>query len=83
MAIIGKGAFVSGDITASNVYISGVAEGNVYCSGFLRIFSESVLKGDVQARSFAVDEGAFFNGKISMSYGNNPQNDMVPHEVNE
>ena len=42
-----------------------------------------MLKGDARARSFAVDEGAFFNGKISMSYGNNPQNDMVPHEVNE
>ncbi|MFO7295239.1 MAG: polymer-forming cytoskeletal protein [Caldicoprobacter sp.] len=66
--VIGKGASVTGDVMANNLYISGMVEGNVHCSGFLRVFSEGVLKGDAKARSFAVDEGAFFDGKISMSH---------------
>ncbi|MBM7581863.1 cytoskeletal protein CcmA (bactofilin family) [Caldicoprobacter guelmensis] len=73
--VVGREASITGDITANNVYISGVVEGNVYCSGFLRIFSEGVLKGDAKARSFAVDEGAFFDGKISMSQGEKAKDD--------
>jgi len=73
--VVGRGASVEGDVTADNMYISGTVEGNVYCLGFLRIFSEGVLKGDAKARSFAVDEGAFFDGKMSMSHGEKTKDD--------
>ena len=65
--VVGKGATVSGDIASLNLYISGAVEGDVQCSGFLRIFDEGVLKGDAKACSFAADQGALFDGKITMS----------------
>jgi cytoskeletal protein CcmA (bactofilin family) len=75
--IIGKGASVSGDVTALSLYISGIVEGNVRCSGFLKIMPEGILKGDAKACDFAVDEGAFFNGKLTMSYEGNPVNGVI------
>ncbi|NLO81549.1 MAG: polymer-forming cytoskeletal protein [Clostridiales bacterium] len=79
--IVGKGASVSGDVTALNLYISGVVEGNVKCSGFLRIMNEGMLKGDAKACGFSADQGAFFDGKISMSYEGNPEGGVVINQA--
>ena len=79
--IIGKGASVSGDVTALSLYISGIVEGNVRCSGFLRILNEGVLKGDAKTCGFSADEGAYFDGKISMSNENTPRNAMLVNEA--
>lgn len=63
---IGENAVITGGIAASNVHLSGTVEGNITCSGILRILSTAKLYGDIKVNSFVADEGALFQGKCSM-----------------
>lgn len=44
--------------------VSGRLEGDIICSGTLRITKHGVLLGDVDARSLVVDRGGVFSGDV-------------------
>ena len=63
---IGKDAHVSGTISANNIHLSGIVEGNVQARGLLRIMASAKLFGDIGISSFVADEGAVFQGQCKM-----------------
>lgn len=64
--IIGEGAKVMADITARNVSVAGVVEGNVNAIGRLEILSTGKVCGDIAVASFLIDEGGVFRGQSVM-----------------
>lgn len=66
---IGKGGSVEGNITAAMVKISGRVQGNLEVSGRLILDATAVLIGEVKTKLLSVEEGAVFNGKMTMEEG--------------
>lgn len=63
---LGEDSYIKGDITASNIHIAGILEGNAFSSGLLKLLSTSKLIGDIQVKSFVCDEGSIFEGTCKM-----------------
>jgi len=64
--IIGEGAKVTGNLNCSNVFVSGIVEGNITCKDQLRITSTGKVIGDIDVKNFIVDENAIFEGNCKM-----------------
>lgn len=64
--IIGTNAEIKGNISATNIHLSGSVEGNINSGGLLKLASTAKLFGDIYVQSFVTDEGAVFHGKCSM-----------------
>lgn len=64
---IGSTGEVDGNISAKNITISGKIHGNVTISEKIVLEAKSFVHGDIKASKLIVDEGAVFNGKISMA----------------
>ena len=60
-----KGRF-EGDIRAQNVNISGLVMGNVITKGKVELTKEADFIGDVKAKNFLMEEGAYFKGSIEL-----------------
>lgn len=68
--VIGKGGFVSAEITAQHVRIIGKAEGNVRASDKVEIVSGGELIGNIQSPKIIIAEGALFKGNVNMEEQN-------------
>ena len=64
--IVGKAAYISGNIEAHNTSISGKVKGNIIVKDYARLTSTCTVDGDIHAANFIADEGAVFNGKSFM-----------------
>lgn len=63
--LVGEAATINADIHANHVSIAGTVRGNV--SGQrVQLLRTARIWGDITAKSFSTDEGAFIDGKISM-----------------
>ena len=60
-----KGRF-EGDIRAQNVNISGLVMGNVKTKGKVELSKEADFIGDIRAKNFLMEEGAYFKGSIEL-----------------
>ena len=65
--VIGEGAEIEADIRVDSVLVSGNVHGKIDVKKSLKIYSTGKLTGDVNAPSFAVEEGAFFEGNCHMT----------------
>lgn len=65
--VIGEGAEIEADIRVDSVLVSGNVRGKIDVKKSLKIYSTGKLTGDVNAPSFAVEEGAFFEGSCHMT----------------
>ena len=63
---LGPNGKVEGEIHARNVRISGQMLGNVKTPGKIEITQEADFQGDIQAKSIAVENGAFFKGSVEL-----------------
>ena len=54
------------NITARNVNVSGSLEGNLQISERTEMRKTAVVTGDVQTRRIAIEEGAYFKGKLEI-----------------
>lgn len=63
---VGKDASISGNIYASNIYVSGKVDGNIEAKGVLRIHASAKLCGDISVYSLVTEEGSFFDGNCKM-----------------
>jgi cytoskeletal protein CcmA (bactofilin family) len=63
---LGPNGRVEGEIHARNIRISGRMLGNIKTPGKIEITQEADFQGDIQAKSIAVENGAFFKGSVEL-----------------
>lgn len=63
---VGPNGRVKADITAKNLTIGGTLDGNVHASERTELRKTAVVNGDVQTRRIAIEEGAYFKGKLEI-----------------
>jgi len=64
--VVGEGAGIEADIHVDSVLVSGEVRGQIDVKKSLKIYSTGKLIGDVNTPSFAIEEGAFFDGTCHM-----------------
>ncbi|MHB1452879.1 MAG: bactofilin family protein [Saccharofermentanales bacterium] len=73
----GPDSVINGDVVGRNMTLCGVVNGNVRASGRVIITSRAKISGDLSMKHLVVDEGALFNGSISMTPSDDAQ-DISP-----
>ena len=63
---VGPNGRVKANITAKNLTIGGTLDGNVHASERTELRKTAVVNGDVQTRRIAIEEGAYFKGKLEI-----------------
>jgi len=62
--VIAPSATVVGDVVARDIVVIGHAQGSLIASGRVEMRPESVVSGRIIAKTFALAEGASFNGAV-------------------
>jgi len=70
---IGPNGRIRADITAKNVTVNGSVDGNIEAGERTDLRKTAVVKGDVRTRRIAIEEGAFFTGKLEILGDSKPQ----------
>jgi cytoskeletal protein CcmA (bactofilin family) len=70
---IGPNGRIQADVTAKNVTVSGAVQGNLQVTGRTEMRKTAVVTGDVQTRRIAIEEGAYFKGKLEILVENKSQ----------
>ena len=70
--VLGKDAFIEGNILAAEAEVAGRITGTVESKGLLAIKSTCVIEGDIITKSLNVESGSSFNGRCKVGGGNNP-----------
>jgi cytoskeletal protein CcmA (bactofilin family) len=65
--VIGKTGDFTGDIRARNVVVCGRVSGMITASESVELQRGCRFEGDVQTRTFVVEDGVFFQGNCRMS----------------
>jgi cytoskeletal protein CcmA (bactofilin family) len=69
---IGPKGRVDGDIHAQDVSINGQFKGTVEALGKVAVSKEADFNGEIKAKSFSVEDGAYFKGVVEL--------DREPHQ---
>ena len=69
---IGPKGQVDGEIHARDVSINGQFKGTVEASGKVAVTREADFNGEIKAKSFSVEDGAYFKGVVEL--------DREPHQ---
>ena len=64
---IGLSGEIEGSVTGRNVTVGGKVKGNITSVDKLVMESKSVVRGDVKAAKLVIDEGAVFDGRVTMT----------------
>jgi cytoskeletal protein CcmA (bactofilin family) len=64
--VVGPKAEIKGDVQARVAQVSGKIYGNLRTAESVDLFKGSKLVGDVFARSFRIEDGAYFQGNCFM-----------------
>lgn len=64
---IGPNARVLADLTAQDVVIYGLVEGNVRATGRIELRESAVVKGDIAAERLSIEENASIKGRVELS----------------
>lgn len=68
--ILGEEGKIFGNITAHNIVLSGMVNGNIKASNLLRICSSGKVIGDIHIGQLVIEEKAVFSGKCKMQDSN-------------
>ena len=63
---IGPNGRVHASVAAKNVTVGGSLEGNIHDTERTEMRKSAVVNGDVQTRRIAIEEGAYFTGKLEI-----------------
>jgi cytoskeletal protein CcmA (bactofilin family) len=63
---IGPNGRLRANITAKNVIVGGVLDGNITAGERTEMRKTAVVNGDVQTQRIAIEEGAYFKGKLEI-----------------
>jgi cytoskeletal protein CcmA (bactofilin family) len=69
---IGPNGRVRADISAKNVTVGGTLEGNIVAGERTEFRKTAVANGDVQTKRIAIEDGAFFKGKLEIVADSKP-----------
>lgn len=64
---IGIAGEIEGIVNGRNVTVGGKVKGNITSVEKLVLEGKSVVRGDVKASKLVIDEGAVFDGKVTMT----------------
>jgi cytoskeletal protein CcmA (bactofilin family) len=64
---VGQTGEIEGNVTAKNVTVAGRIRGSMNVAEKAVFEGKAVIKGDLRAARLVIDEGAIFDGKVSMS----------------
>jgi cytoskeletal protein CcmA (bactofilin family) len=67
--VVTPGGRIHGDVTADEIVVGGVIDGNVHASTRLELQESAVVNGNIETRAFVVPEGGQVNGDIRMVAG--------------
>lgn len=70
---IGPNGRIRANITAKNVTVNGSVDGNIEAGERTDLRKSAVVKGDVRTRRIAIEEGAYFTGKLEILGDSKPQ----------
>jgi cytoskeletal protein CcmA (bactofilin family) len=63
---IGPNGRVRANVSAKNVTVGGSLDGNIQASERTELRKTAVVNGDVQTKRIAIEEGAYFKGKLEI-----------------
>jgi cytoskeletal protein CcmA (bactofilin family) len=63
---IGPNGHVHADVTAKAVVIQGKLEGNIRANDRAELRKSAVIVGDIVTQRIAIEEGAYFKGKVEI-----------------
>jgi cytoskeletal protein CcmA (bactofilin family) len=63
---VGASGRVHANIVAKNVTVGGILDGNIQAAERTEIRRTAVVNGDVQTRRIAIEEGAYFKGRLEI-----------------
>ena len=63
---IGPNGSVRANISARNVVVGGTLDGNIQAGERTELRKSAVVTGDVQTTRIAIEEGAYFKGKLEI-----------------
>jgi cytoskeletal protein CcmA (bactofilin family) len=69
---IGPNGRIDGEIHAQNVTINGQFKGNIKATGKVAVTKKADFNGEIKAKSFSVEDGAYFKGVVEL--------DREPHK---
>ena len=69
---IGPNGRLDGEIHAQNVTINGQFKGTIKASGKVAVTKKADFNGEIKAKSFSVEDGAYFKGVVEL--------DREPHQ---
>jgi cytoskeletal protein CcmA (bactofilin family) len=64
---VGLTGEIEGSVNGRNVVVGGKVKGNITAVEKLVLEAKAVVRGDVRASKLIIDEGAMFDGKVSMT----------------
>ena len=67
--IVGETGTIEADIRSNTVVVSGTVTGNIHAGRQIVLHKSAVVEGDMNAPSLSIEEGAIFNGRLSMGKG--------------
>jgi cytoskeletal protein CcmA (bactofilin family) len=63
---IGPNGRIDGEIQAQNVTINGQFKGTIKASGKVAVTKKADFNGEIKAKSFSVEDGAYFKGVVEL-----------------
>lgn len=75
--VVGENGHVEGDLTGLNVTIAGKVLGGIIAIEKIQILSSSQIKGDLNAKSIFMEDGAKFDGSCKMINESEKQEEAV------
>jgi cytoskeletal protein CcmA (bactofilin family) len=63
---VGPNGRIRANISAKNVTVNGSVDGNIEAGERTDMRKSAVVKGDVRTRRIAIEEGAYFTGKLEI-----------------
>ncbi len=64
--VVGPNGHVHADVNAKGVEIQGKLEGNIHATECAELRKSAVILGDIVTQRIAIEEGAYFKGKVDV-----------------
>lgn len=80
--IVGASGHIIGNVISQNVILSGKVEGDILTNGKLEFLPTGKLIGNINTNILVVDEGAYFDGRCTMS-SDTPSNSYINDDQQE
>jgi cytoskeletal protein CcmA (bactofilin family) len=75
---VGPNGRVHANVAVKSVTVGGSLEGNIQASERTELRKTAVVNGDVQTRRIAIEEGAYFKGKLEILTESKPAGSGTP-----